>query len=139
MQSKHSGSAVLRNIKEGEKMAEKYKTCQHSTGNVGELIVYVRPGCPRLSIINGVMCSSKVRCKKCISYKAVDDLEKIRPYEPNVVKAAWNIFGKSYEYRKKYNEYKEKRREMEKVKVDEIKGQMSFLDFPEVIPEEMRK
>lgn len=57
-------------------MAEKYKTCQHSTGNVGELIVYVRPGCPRLSIINGVMCSSKVRCKKCISYKAVDDLEK---------------------------------------------------------------
>ena len=36
-------------------------------------------------------------------------LEKIRPYEPNVVKAAWNIFGKSYEYRMKYNEYKEKR------------------------------
>lgn len=32
-------------------MAEKYKTCQHSTGNVGELIVYVRPGCPRLSMI----------------------------------------------------------------------------------------
>lgn len=45
-----------------------------------------------------------------ISYKAVEDLEKIRPYEPNVVKAAWNIFGKSYEYRKKYNEYKENRK-----------------------------
>lgn len=46
-------------------------------------------------------------CCGCpISYKAVDDLELIRPYEPNVVKAAWNIFGKSYEYRRKYNEYK---------------------------------
>lgn len=63
----------------------------------------------------------------------------IRPYEPNVVKAAWNIFGKSYEYRKKYSKYKEKRREMEKMKVDEISGQMSFWDFPEVIPEEMKE
>ena len=32
-------------------MAEKYKTCKHSTGKVGELIVYVRPTCPRLSMI----------------------------------------------------------------------------------------
>lgn len=45
-------------------------------------------------------------CCGCpISYKAVDNLEKIRPHEPNVVKAAWNSFGKSYEYRRKYNEY----------------------------------
>ncbi len=51
-------------------------------------------------------------CCGCpISYKAMEDLEKIRQYEPNVVKAAWNIFGKSYIYRKKYNEYKEKRKE----------------------------
>lgn len=50
-------------------------------------------------------------CCGCpISYKAVDDLEKIRLYEPNVVKAAWNIFGKSYEYRRKYNEYKERKK-----------------------------
>ena len=84
---------------------------------------------------------ARTGCCGCpISYKAVDDLEKIRPYEPNVVKAAWNIFGKSYEYRKKYNEYKEKRKEIEKkVKADEVKGQMSFWDFPEVMPEEMRK
>lgn len=27
-------------------MAEKYKTCKHSTGRVGELIVYVHPTCP---------------------------------------------------------------------------------------------
>lgn len=45
---------------------------------------------------------TRTGCCGCpISYKAVDDLEKIRPFEPNVVKAAWNIFGKSYEYRKK--------------------------------------
>lgn len=34
-------------------MAEKYKTCKHSTGRVGELIVYVHPTCPRLSMIKG--------------------------------------------------------------------------------------
>ena len=50
---------------------------------------------------------TRTGCCGCpISYKAVDDLELIRPYEPNVVKAAWNIFGKSYEYRQKYNQYK---------------------------------
>lgn len=53
---------------------------------------------------------TRTGCCGCpISYKAIDDLEKIRPYEPNVVKAAWNIFGKSYEYRKQYVEYKTKR------------------------------
>ena len=53
---------------------------------------------------------TRTGCCGCpISYKAVDDLEKIRPYEPNVVKAAWNIFGASYEYRRKYNEYKKNR------------------------------
>ena len=44
----------------------------------------------------------------------VDDLEKIRPFEPNVVKAAWNIFGKSYEYRKQYIEYKAERMKAER-------------------------
>lgn len=53
---------------------------------------------------------TRTGCCGCpISYKAVDDLEKIRPYEPQVVKAAWNIFGKSYEYRQKYNAYKAER------------------------------
>lgn len=53
---------------------------------------------------------TRTGCCGCpISYKAVEDLEKIRPYEPNVVKGAWNIFGKSYEYRQKYNEYKAQR------------------------------
>ena len=53
-------------------------------------------------------------CGCAISYKAEEDLAAIAPYEPNVVKAAYNIFGKSYEYRRKYNEYKRKRMEESK-------------------------
>jgi 3'-phosphoadenosine 5'-phosphosulfate sulfotransferase (PAPS reductase)/FAD synthetase len=72
-------------------------------------------------------------CCGCpISYRAVDDLELIRPYEPNVVKAAWNIFGKSYEYRQKYNEYKAERMAREKaqkVEDDQIPGQTTIFDF----------
>ena len=53
---------------------------------------------------------TRTGCCGCpISHKAVDDLEMIRPYEPNVVKAAWAIFGDSYRYRAKYNEYKARR------------------------------
>lgn len=59
-------------------------------------------------------------CGCSISYKAIEDLEKIRPYEPVVVKAAWNVFGKSYLYRQKYNEYKEKRKAAEKAGKDQI-------------------
>ena len=60
---------------------------------------------------------TRTGCCGCpISYKAVDDLEKIRPYEPNVVKAAWNIFGDSYRYRESYNSYKEQRKAEEKAK-----------------------
>ena len=59
-------------------------------------------------------------CGCSISYKAIEDLEKIRPYEPVVVKAAWNVFGKSYLYRQKYNEYKEKRKAEEKAGKDQI-------------------
>ena len=73
---------------------------------------------------------TRTGCCGCpISYKAVDDLELIRPYEPNVVKAAWNIFGKSYEYRKKYNEYKKMRMENEKEKSANVDGQMRLDDF----------
>ena len=68
---------------------------------------------------------TRTGCCGCpISYKAVDDLEKIRPYEPNLVKAAWNVFGKSYEYRRKYNDYKADRMRAEK----ELKGQLCLFD-----------
>lgn len=54
---------------------------------------------------------TRTGCCGCpISYKAVEDLELIRPYEPTLVKAAWNVFGKSYEYRQQYNAYKTFRR-----------------------------
>ena len=57
-------------------------------------------------------------CCGCpISYRAVEDLELIKPYEPNVVKAAYNIFGKSYKYRQKYNAYKEERKRADKLHV----------------------
>lgn len=83
---------------------------------------------------------TRTGCCGCpISYKAVEDLEKIRAYEPNVVKAAWNIFGKSYEYRAKYNEYRQTRRDAEReneVKEDIIPGQMGFEDFPEIMPKQ---
>ena len=52
-------------------------------------------------------------CGCSISAKAVEDLEKIRPYEPNLVKAAWHVFGASYTYRQQYNEYKALRRSKE--------------------------
>lgn len=65
---------------------------------------------------------TRTGCCGCpISYKAVDDLELIRPYEPNVVKAAWNIFGKSYEYRQKYNAYKEERKKIDKQRKEKSK------------------
>jgi len=58
---------------------------------------------------------TRTGCCGCpISYKAVDDLEKIRPFEPTLVKAAWNVFGKSYKYREKYNDYKKMRKKEEK-------------------------
>lgn len=60
---------------------------------------------------------TRTGCCGCpISSKAVDDLEKIRPYEPVLVRAAWNVFGESYKYRQKYNEYKKRRQAEEKAK-----------------------
>jgi 3'-phosphoadenosine 5'-phosphosulfate sulfotransferase (PAPS reductase)/FAD synthetase len=65
-------------------------------------------------------------CGCSISAKAVEDLEKIRPYEPNLVKAAWNVFGDSYRYRQQYNEYKAARRIAESEKGKNLDGQMTF-------------
>ena len=65
-------------------------------------------------------------CCGCpISSRAVDDLKLIEPYEPNVVKAAWNIFGDSYRYRDKYNKFKAQKRDEEA----QIPGQMTIFDF----------
>lgn len=78
-------------------------------------------------------------CGCSISAKATEDLEKIRPYEPNLVKAAWNVFGDSYRYRQQYNSYKAFRqawdKEQKRTANKKIKGQMTLEDYPEVIPE----
>ncbi|MCC8136208.1 MAG: phosphoadenosine phosphosulfate reductase family protein [Ruminococcus sp.] len=48
-------------------------------------------------------------CGCSISSRAVEDLEKLKPYEPNLYRAAWNVFGASYRYRQKYDDYRHKR------------------------------
>lgn len=60
-------------------------------------------------------------CGCAISARAVEDLEKIRPYEPQLVKAAWHVFGASYEYRRKYVEYRTARREADNA-ADRVEG-----------------
>lgn len=66
---------------------------------------------------------TRTGCCGCpISYKAIADLEKIKPYEPNVVKAAWYVFGDSYRYRQQYNAYKAERMAKEK----QLKGQLTL-------------
>lgn len=73
---------------------------------------------------------TRTGCCGCpISYKAVEDLELIRSYEPNVVKAAWNIFGKSYEYRQRYNAYKDARMRKEKEDNANVDGQMNIFEY----------
>lgn len=66
-------------------------------------------------------------CGCSISHKAEADLAKIAPYEPNVVKAAYNIFGASYAYRRQYNEYKAKRMADDKAKMSDGSVQTSLL------------
>lgn len=73
---------------------------------------------------------TRTGCCGCpISWKAVDDLQKIGKYEPNLEKAAWNVFGKSYDYRKKYNEYKAERMLKEKIAAENCEGQTTLFDW----------
>ena len=46
--------------------------------------------------------------------KAEQELTVAQQYEPNKVKAAYAIFGQSYEYRRKYNEFKEEMKRLKK-------------------------
>lgn len=90
---------------------------------------------------------TRTGCCGCpISAKATEDLEKIRPFEPNLVKAAWAVFGDSYRYRRQYDIYRTYRREWDngkkqpkkKICFDDLEGQISFFNFPEWLPEKMR-
>lgn len=65
-------------------------------------------------------------CCGCpISFRAVEDLELIAPFEPSLVRAAWAVFGDSYRYRAAYNRYKA-RRDRESA---QIKGQMAIWEM----------
>lgn len=75
---------------------------------------------------------TRTGCCGCpISYKAIKDLKLIEPYEPNVVKAAWAIFGDSYRYRKQYNEYKADRMYKER-----LGGQITWFEYLEMLDAE---
>lgn len=73
---------------------------------------------------------TRTGCCGCpISYKAVADLELIRPHEPNLVKAAWNVFGASYRYRQQYNEYKAMRDAQAKNDGQNVAGQVTMFEM----------
>lgn len=57
----------------------------------------------------------------CASASA-SQLEQAKQYEPNKIKAAYAVFGKSYEYREKYNIFKSDR---------QVAGQTTFDDMQE--------
>lgn len=48
---------------------DKAKTCKHSTGKIGQIAVYVRPTCPNMHIIRGVITASRGQCRRCRFYK----------------------------------------------------------------------
>lgn len=51
---------------------EKYETCRH-VETVGNIAVYVKPTCPRLSMIKERLVTSKSRCRKCRSWEEKED------------------------------------------------------------------
>lgn len=70
---------------------------------------------------------TRTGCCGCpISYKAVEDLELIRTFEPNLVKAAWAVFGDSYRYRQAYNAYKAERMAEERRRANMLDGQIDI-------------
>lgn len=58
-----------------EKMTKKYNTCAH-VERVGEMAVFVRPGCPRANMIKGILVSSRRRCEECQQWKEKADGSK---------------------------------------------------------------
>lgn len=55
-----------------KKQREKYETCIHAE-KVGQIAVYVTPGCPRANMIRGHLVSSKDRCRGCRSWKGKEE------------------------------------------------------------------
>ena len=51
-----------------ERKKQKYDTCIHAE-SAGTYAVFVKPSCPRASMVKGLLVSSKKRCEECRSYK----------------------------------------------------------------------
>lgn len=51
-----------------ERKKYKHDTCIHAE-SIGTYAVYVKPSCPRASMIKGRLVSSRERCEECRSYK----------------------------------------------------------------------
>lgn len=45
------------------------KTCKYSTGQIGQLAVYVLPTCPNMNIIKGRFVTTRQKCRNCRFYK----------------------------------------------------------------------
>ena len=58
-----------------------------------------------------------------------EELKIIEMFEPKLFKAANAIFGKSYEYTRKYREYKERRKKEAREAKKQCKGQLSLTDW----------
>ena len=51
---------------------EKYETCIH-VKSIGNLAVFVDPGCPQANLIRGKLVSSRKRCKECREWKGREE------------------------------------------------------------------
>ena len=59
----------------GDRMKkEKYETCVY-VKEIGQIAVYVIPGCPRASKVKGHLVSSKDRCRECRSWEGKETQE----------------------------------------------------------------
>lgn len=47
----------------------KYKTCKH-VQEIGQIVVYVGPGCPRAELLMGRFTSDKRKCEECWSWES---------------------------------------------------------------------
>lgn len=52
--------------------APKFVTCRH-VEEIGQYAVYVKPTCPHLSMIRGVLVVSKERCRSCARWEAKEN------------------------------------------------------------------
>jgi 3'-phosphoadenosine 5'-phosphosulfate sulfotransferase (PAPS reductase)/FAD synthetase len=60
---------------------------------------------------------TRTGCVGCsANSKAEQELALVEPFEPNIVKAARKIFGATYDYRRRYVEFKEKSKKKKKEK-----------------------